>query len=70
MSEIYNKICFPFYLEKVENGSKFVESKTVFIGRDFGELGFPWKIVHGTVSDIWHSEFFLGIFKLHKLYIW
>ena len=38
MSETNINFCFPVYLEKLEKGANFLESKTMIIGRGAAEI--------------------------------
>ena len=40
----YNTLCFPLYLEKVENGATFLETMMI-IGSNNAELGYHLKFV-------------------------
>ena len=67
ISEIHNTFCFILYLEKVENGATFLESKTIVIGCDAAEF---WSPSHFLITCYrqrdWTFGVFLEIFMLHN----
>ena len=44
-SDIHNTFCFPFYLEKVENGAKLFEIMAMVIGSNDAEFDYLFKFL-------------------------
>ena len=61
-------MCFPLYLEKVENGANLFETNTIFNGGDAAEFWLPIFFI--TYYSQWDLTLgvFLEIFALQKWY--